>query len=163
MQILLITYNYSTSVCMQLATAHIIAIIILCYFDNLHDQLSLWPLFWESSTVWRRPDISSLAVDVKKWSKTCCMEYDYLTCVLKRSCGYIEVTSTTALLRQRPFDGALTTVLPWQNPDGTTMVLASCRPNNALGEAKLAYTVSLLGIFLTASSFCSCSRGTYAC
>ena len=41
MQILLITYNYSTSVCMQLATAHIMAIIILCYFDNLHDQLSL--------------------------------------------------------------------------------------------------------------------------
>ena len=33
-------------------------------------------------------------------------------------------------------------MLPWQNPDGTTMVLAGCWPNNALGEAKLAYCFS---------------------
>ena len=47
-----------------------------------------------------------------------------------------------ASLLWRFFDGALTTVLPWQNPDGTTMVLAGCRPNNALGEPELAYCLS---------------------
>ena len=47
-----------------------------------------------------------------------------------------------ALLRQRSFDSASTTVLPRQKLDGTTMVLAGCWPKNALGEPELAYCLS---------------------
>ena len=47
-----------------------------------------------------------------------------------------------AFLRQWPFDGAPTTVLPRQNLAGTIMVLAGCWPKNALGEPELAYCIS---------------------
>ena len=50
--------------------------------------------------------------------------------------------TATALFRQQPFNGALTTVLPRQNLAGTIMVLAGCWPKNALGEPELAYCLS---------------------
>ena len=66
-------------------------------------------------------------------------------------------------LRQQPFSGAPTTVLPWQNLDGTTMVFARCWPKNALGELGLAYCLSAGHLLPGAYILQLQPRGTFVC